>query len=439
MKKIWKKIVGTPVLTLLGGNAAASVLGLLIFLLLGRGLDSTSFGLWVLFTTATSMTDLILKGVVKSAYIWAIATAANDDQKSKMHAAAWWLNLILSLLIALFIWSQGILLPQFAKQLNLGLFFTFYPIYLVVSVPLNIITWRLQAQKRFGASQVGRLLVNILFAISVLLILLGSASIELIAGTYVITHALVSMIMIRAYPCELAALCFVERKDLKVIWDFGRHSVATLLGGSLLRGTDIYLISAWLGPQAVAIYSIPMKLIDFLDIPLRSLAMAEFSNLAKAWRTHRQVFLQLLHKLIALGTAVAIVAVISVVLTSGYIMNFFKVADAEMGQNLLWVFGVAMLALPAEKFLGIASDAVGRPDRNARKVWVMVIANVIGDVLALHFFNSVYGVAAVTILNQLLGIGYSSQFFQLSQKRLYYGLRSVYIQVRRKVPIPLIH
>ena len=150
----------------------------------------------------------------------------------------------------------------------------------------------------------------------------------------------------------------------------------------------------------MAVYSIPMKLMDILDIPLRSIAIAEFAQLAKMWKSNQNEFLSKLHKLIVLGSGLSVIVVVWIIVLSEFILRFFGVENLEIGHYLLLIFSVAMLAMPAEKFLGIAFDAIGRPDRNAVKVWIMLAANVTGDFLVLYFFGSIYLVAAVTNLNQ---------------------------------------
>ncbi len=436
MKRIWKKIVGTPILTLLGGNAAASALGLLIFALLGRTLSAADFGLWVLFTTATSMTDLMLKGVIKSAYMWAISTV-EEYRKERIHGASWLLNFVLSIFLCGLVWALGSVFPKMVADINLQLFFTFYPAYVVLSIPLNFIVWRCQAEKRFLPAQAGRLLVNVVFLATLIYGMFNPFHIEEIAAIYALIHGGIGMIFMMVFRYPLYNIFKVRKSDIQLIWKFGRSSLATLAGGSLLRGTDVYFIGGWLGPEAVAVYSIPMKLMDILDIPLRSIAIAEFSKLAKAWKNEKPKFLTKLYRLLIIGSLLSIAVVGSVIVFSDLILNFFGVEDLQMGTYLLLIFSIAMLAMPVEKFLGIAFDAIGRPDRNALKVWLMLAANILGDFLVLYFFNSIYLVAVVTIVNQLVGIAYSTRFFNISREELAISWQHLTVEWRRKMPFPL--
>ena len=60
--------------------------------------------------------------------------------------------------------------------------------------------------------------------------------------------------------------------------------MATRIGTSLLKGADSFIISfsAFLGPLGVALYAIPLKYIELVEIPLLSFATTAFPKLSKA-------------------------------------------------------------------------------------------------------------------------------------------------------------
>ena len=64
---------------------------------------------------------------------------------------------------------------------------------------------------------------------------------------------------------------------------FGKYAMGTLVGSSLLKSADTFIIgmSAVLGPTAIAIYAIPLKLTDLLGIPLRGFTMTAYPKMAK--------------------------------------------------------------------------------------------------------------------------------------------------------------
>ena len=69
----------------------------------------------------------------------------------------------------------------------------------------------------------------------------------------------------------------------KTLLNFGKYSTFTLIGTNLLRNADILIISiSPLGSAAVALFSIPLKLTELQQIPLRSFAATAFPKMSKA-------------------------------------------------------------------------------------------------------------------------------------------------------------
>ena len=72
--------------------------------------------------------------------------------------------------------------------------------------------------------------------------------------------------------------------------------------------------------------------------------------------------------------------------------------------DIVRVFSIYGLLLPIDRMTGIGLDSINKPDVNALKVLFMVIANIIGDVVAIFLFKSLVLVAVSSILFTILGI-----------------------------------
>ena len=66
-----------------------------------------------------------------------------------------------------------------------------------------------------------------------------------------------------------------------------------------------------------------------------------------------------LHKVIGTGTLISAFVVLGVLVFSYQVVIFFGFKDYGKVQTLIIIFAAAMLALPTEKFTGIAFDAIG--------------------------------------------------------------------------------
>ena len=74
-----------------------------------------------------------------------------------------------------------------------------------------------------------------------------------------------------------------KKETTKELIDFGKYSMGTLIGSSLLKSADTFIIglSPVLGSAGIAMYAIPLKLTDLLGIPLRSFAMTAYPRMSK--------------------------------------------------------------------------------------------------------------------------------------------------------------
>lgn len=74
----------------------------------------------------------------------------------------------------------------------------------------------------------------------------------------------------------------------KTLLHFGKYTTFTLIGTNLLRNVDTLIISlSPLGSAAVALYSIPLKLTELQQIPLRSFVATAFPKMSKASLHHQ--------------------------------------------------------------------------------------------------------------------------------------------------------
>jgi O-antigen/teichoic acid export membrane protein len=195
---------------------------------------------------------------------------------------------------------------------------------------------------------------------------------------------------------------------------FGKYTTFTLVGTNLLRSADTLIISlSPLGNAAVALYSIPLKLTELQQIPLRSFAATAFPKMSKA-SLHgkidevRALFysyagaLTYLFVLISLFTFVFADFFVLFLAGKQYVQT-----DAATGFNavsIVRVFSLYGLLLPIDRMTGIGLDSINKPNINALKVLMMVIANIAGDLIAIFIFKSLILVAVSSILFTLLGI-----------------------------------
>ena len=85
----------------------------------------------------------------------------------------------------------------------------------------------------------------------------------------------------------------------------------------------------------------------------------------------------------------------------------YLTVDPEIGFNvvdMVRVFSIYGLLLPIDRMTGVGLDSINKPNINAIKVFIMVAANIIGDLVAIFIFESLLLVAVASIVFTLIGI-----------------------------------
>ncbi len=412
MRYFLQKLTRNSTFSFLRGSAIASALGMLIFALLGRNLGAGLFGSWVLFTTAVSMVDLVRIGLLKSGFLWTFSVAPSG-RRSQIVGTMWAGTFLVSFALSACIFFLGWCLGGDFVGSAFSLFFHYYPIYVIVSAPFYAVSWQLEAHRHFQLSQIGRVLTNAVFFGVATASAWIDFTLQELATLLLASHVTVNLGLIFWRRADLRLFLQAKRTILIELLQYGQRSLATLVGSSALKGVDLYLIGWALGPEMVSLYSIPMKVLDLLDIPLRAIAVTGFRDLAQSWNIGEQErFSQQMLRQVKTGMLMSLALMVLLFIGHEFIFLHFKVSQIAEAEEILFLFGISMIFLPVEKIQGVAFDAMGQPALNAKKVWLMLALNVAGDMLALVLFESIHLVAITTILNQLLGVWWSSRYLE---------------------------
>ncbi|MDA3930810.1 MAG: oligosaccharide flippase family protein [Prolixibacteraceae bacterium] len=394
-------------------SMSIAALGLLSFLLLTRGLEKELFGDWVLYVTIATFFDLLRFGLTSTALV-RFASGGDIDQNKVYLGTSYKIGLVLVVILALVLWPVYFILSHFNVTINNGylMFLIWYPILSILNLSWNNSVSFFQSQQRFK---------HILF---IRLLNVGSFVLFLIANNTFLHLGLMSIVIAHLISNLLPSiLVFVKRWDglmyikkttkssTQEMINFGKYSMGTLIGSSLLRSADTIIIglSPILGSVGIAQYAIPLKLTDLLGIPLRSFTVTAYPKMAK--KSHegdiaglKKIFYGYNGVISLLFVPVAIVGFIFaeelVLLLGG---NEYR-DSLELLATIFRIFSVYSILLPIDRFTGVALDSINKPRFNFNKVVIMALANIVGDFIAVFVFNSLEAVAGVTVLFTLIGI-----------------------------------
>ena len=254
-------------------------------MLLTRQLPKEVFGDWVLFITLATFVDLLRFGLTRTSVV-RLLSAADDREFKELLGSSYRINLKLLVLLTLICWGSWALLSALEVQIMSGyeLFFQWYPLLAVANLGWNTASALFQAEQNFERMMWVRLANIGLFVF----FLIGnwlwwSLGVEVLIWVYLGVNFISSAWCTLSRWDGLWFLRFADRKTEKRLISFGKYSMGTLIGSSLLRSADTFIIglSPVLGSAGIAIYAIPLKLTDLLGIPLRSFTMTAYPRMSK--------------------------------------------------------------------------------------------------------------------------------------------------------------
>jgi len=413
MEKL-KKIVREDNFLSLTGNVVIAILGLAGFALLARSLPLEIFGEWVLFIAAGGFVEMFRFGITNTGLIRYLS-GADESSRFKLIGSNALIGFGTTVLIAIILVLINTIFNESISNSGYGLFFKWYPLLAFLNLPWNNALVVLQADRKYGKILVIKAINSGLFF---LVILVNFYFLDL-----TLTQLVIAMLIINAITSTVCVLAGWDgtkhitkacAETNKTLLNFGKYTTFTLIGTNLLRSADVLIISlSPMGSAAVALYSIPLKLTELQQIPLRSFVATAFPKMSKASVHHKidevkDLFytysgaLTYLFVFISLFTFVF--AEFFVFLLSG---NQYLETDPVTGfnvVNIVRVFSIYGLLLPIDRMTGIGLDSINKPNINAIKVFFMVIANVIGDLIAIFIFKSLLLVAVSSIIFTLIGI-----------------------------------
>ncbi len=413
---MWKRFSQSQSLRLTSGNVLASALGFINFYIVAKVLSVNEFGSWVLFLSTAGLVEMIRTGIIRQGFVRAYHTASDATEKRTVLGAAWLLNLSVSAAIPLVALFGTWLLKDWVTAQNLTYYLIFVPTFMLVSIPHAMGMWIAQVREDFLKITAYKVLLNSsLLVVLLVLRMTGAATLSELTTIYVCLVGFVGMIL--SFPhLQLSAMLFATKTQVRELWRFGTHNVATLTGATFLKSTDLLMIGAFLGAPAVALYSLPLKILEVVDIPFRSVIMVKYSQLCQLAKVGgSQRFKAAAELLLATTVALALAAGIMLSIGADVIVKIMDWQEPASAALLIRIFCVALLLMAIDKVMGVLFDSIGRPKENARKVWLMLLVNVLGNWLVLHLTGSLYAVAAVTSLNLVAGVLYSIKRFKYAR------------------------
>lgn len=424
MKKKLLHIIREDNFLSLAGNLVIALFGIAGFGLLARTLPVNDFGQWMLFITGGSFVEMFRFGITNTGLI-RFLSGATVQQRLHLIGSNALIGIVSTAGISLLLLLANTVFNSAVQQSGYALFFNWYPLLAFINLPWNNALVVLQADRKFGNILLLKAVNSIgFFAVLLVNYFTKSLSIVQLTWIFIFINGITSGISFLKGWDGLRYLKHAASFTNRQLLHFGKYTTFTLIGTNLLRSADTIIISlSPLGSAAVALYSIPLKLTELQQIPLRSFTATAFPKMSKASMEGNTTAVK---NYFYTYTGAITYLFVFVSLFTFLFADFFVLLLA--GNNYLHteavtivrIFSIYGLILPLDRMTGIALDSINKPEVNALKVFYMVTANIIGDILAVFIFKSLFWVAIGSIFFTMVGI-YTGMYFLNRQVSLNYS------------------
>jgi len=405
------------------GTGGMSLLTFLFTAILYRSLSIKEIGIWFFFQALLSFLDTFRQGFLTTAFVKFYA-GASPQKGQEVIGSTWYI----AALITLFLLAINIPLlffNHFSTDESLAFFIKYYAINLLCSLPMVVAVCIAQGGLRFDTLlyiRMSQVLLLITFLVTLNVLHLNSLQNLMMAN---IAATLLTSLLTFFMGWSGIAYFFKKQRDcIKEIFDFGKYTVGTSISSSLFGVTDTFVINFMLGPSSLAIYNLGKRLMEVVEIPLRSFVATAMPSLSKAYNSgNKKEVIEIMKKYIGTITICLFPVLVVAYMAAGLAMSIIgggqynNTPAGDTAINIFRIFTTFALLYPADRFMSVALDAIHRPQINFMKVIVMLVVNLSADFLGVYLLGNVYGIVIGTFFPTITAIGISYYYINKDFKK----------------------
>ena len=393
----------------LSTNVFSAGCAMLIFMLLLRSMKIEHMGYWIFFQTTLSLLDTFRSGFLQMALI-KFYSGAEKSRAAEVLGSIWFLAISITLFWFIVTIPAFLLLP-YIDDISIQIVIKWFAIIFFLTLPYSITLWRLQADQKFKQLLTLSIINQLSFLTAIILLMVfDQMSINNLLYANALTCTISSSICILTGWSGFKYVIKKTRTCMQEVYHFGKFSVGTSISANLLRSSDIFMINFLLGPALIPVYNVAQRLMEVIEIPLRSFLVTGMPALSAAFNQKRNDdVVAIMEKYSGMLTMALIpVAIIGVAFAD------FAVALLGGGKylgtdaaNIFRILVLLSIIYPIDRFSGVTLDIINQPKRNFYKVILMLILNVIGNYLGILWFGNLYGVVLSSVVAFVVGFFYS--------------------------------
>jgi O-antigen/teichoic acid export membrane protein len=408
IKNIISKLQNKHFLSLVG-NASMSVLAMITVGILLRFMPPDDVGYWFFFQSVFVLLDTFRTGFLQVAMI-KFYTGAEKEKADAVLGSVWYLSLLITGTLVILNLVAALFLPYIE---NIGIInsIKWFGLCFCATLPSAISAWILQSDQRFDKLLLLRIINQGSFILMVLgVILFTKLDLNLILTINASSAGLVSLYCVFKGWTRIRTFSKRTKESIMDLFHFGKYSVGTTISSNLLRSSDTFIIMFVLGtagPAAVAMYTIPMRLMEIIEMPLRSFLSTAMPSMSEAFNRGNKKEVALIMQKYAGTLTLALFPVSIVAIIFADLAISLLGGRQYLGTDAVSVYRIFMsfaMFFPIDRFLGVTLDIIHQPRINFYKVLVMLSTNILFDFIGIHLFGNINGVALATLFTFSSGV-----------------------------------
>ncbi|MCX8056418.1 MAG: oligosaccharide flippase family protein [Ignavibacteria bacterium] len=400
-------------------NVVLFISGFAGFVLLVRYYDKSEFGAWALYLAMTSFADVARAGFVTNALVRYASVQSSEEDYSKVLSGSLFLHVLFTFFLTVIIYLLAPSLGRIWSSYEFYELLIYYPVYAVCQIPFLYFSAIEQANFSFRNQYFSNLLRNTIFIGAIGYIIF-----------FKIDFPIYKLPLIQAIAVLVAGiyLFLIDRKSirlstnidiswLKKLIGFGKYVFGSNVVSILFTNIDQILIGYFYNTKLVATYNTAMRVGNFSDIPMTSVASIVYPKSSQrlqsvGYRGLRHLYERSVGLILAFVLPTILILVI-------FVESIVKIIATEAYLDAIpaiYIIIFFSLFKPFIKYFGIAVEALEKPDYNFKLMIGLLIFNflldliliprlgLVGAAIASIFALVIGAIASVIILNRLIDV-----------------------------------
>jgi lipopolysaccharide exporter len=392
-------------------RVAVLAFGFLSIFFMVRMMPKSEIGIWVLFTSVTSILEMVRHGFIRNPFITHLVMAEADDKKTVITTSLV-LHCLLAGLISLFMLLGAAPLSHFWDAPGLDKLFGLYALNTLVFIPFLHYEYLQTAQSNFKAvfvSNFVRVGLPCMY-VAVAYFIEHDLTLAELAVVQIVATAMGSVIAY-LYVRDLAnVFSRIDRKMFKELFHFGKYTFGTNISSMFVKNTDSWMIGRLISTAGVAVYNPALRIANLVEVPTLTIANMMFPQVPQKMKERgvegvRDIY----YKSVSCILATTLPMVVPVFIFAETVITLIFGAEYIDSAPILRVTIFYSLLIPFNRQFGTIMDGLKHPKINFYLLLMVAVLNVVFNFIFLNLFGligSAYGTllsyGVVFILNQII-------------------------------------